>query len=82
MLKLNDRARVNGAEAVRSMSEKAQEYYNGATIGVWEYETEGGKRYAIGESEYEASQSGGYTFEEIQEAFETWQREEEIDEVD
>ena len=75
MKKFTNSEKVAGELAVRRMSQKAREFYNGTDpLAVYEYDADNGKRYAysgaIGEDE-------DLTFEELQEVFENLLGEEE-----
>ena len=69
-MKLTNSMKVAGEMAVRSMTKKAQEGYNGTEpLAVYEYDTDNGKRYAIKEA---GGVTDGLTFEEAQESLEAW----------
>lgn len=80
MKKFTNSQKVAGEMAIRSFSDKAAEFYNGAgadPLDVFEYEKDGKKLYAysgaIGERD-------GMTFEELERDFEEMQEEEEEEE--
>lgn len=73
MKKFNNSQKLAGEMAIRSLSDKAAEFYNGADpLDVFEYEEDGEKLYAysgaIGERD-------GLTFEELERDFEEMQEE-------
>lgn len=65
--------KVAGEMAVRSLSDKAAEFYNGADpLDVFEYEEDGAKLYAYSGA---FGERDGLTFEELEREFEEMQEE-------
>lgn len=73
MRKFNNSEKVAGEMAVRSLSDKAAEFYNGADpLDVFEYEEDGAKLYAYSGA---FGERDGLTFEELEKEFEEMQAE-------
>lgn len=65
--------KVAGEMAVRGLSDKASEFYNGADpLDVFEYEEDGAKLYAYSGA---FGERDGLTFEELEREFEEMQEE-------
>lgn len=73
MRKFNNSEKVAGEMAIRSLSDKAAEFYNGADpLDVFEYEEGGAKLYAYSGA---FGERDGMTFEELERDFEEMQEE-------
>ena len=73
MKKFTNSQKVAGEMAVRSLSDKASEFYNGAEpLDVFEYEEDGAKLYAYSGA---FGERDGLTFEELERDFEEMQAE-------
>ena len=73
MRKFNNSEKVAGEMAVRSLSNKAAEFYNGSDpLDVFEYEEDGAKLYAYSGA---FGERDGLTFEELERDFEEMQEE-------
>lgn len=73
MRKFNNSEKVAGEMAVRSLSGKAAEFYNGSDpLDVFEYEEDGAKLYAYSGA---FGERDGLTFEELERDFEEMQEE-------
>lgn len=76
MRKFANSQKVAGEMAIRSLSDKASEFYSGADpLDVFEYEEDGKKLYAYSGA---FGERDGMTFEELERDFEEMQ--EELDE--
>lgn len=68
MRKFNNSEKLAGEMAIRSLSDKAAEFYNGADpLDVFEYEEDGAKLYAYSGA---FGERDGMTFEELERDFE------------
>ena len=68
MRKFNNSEKLAGEMAIRSLSDKAAEFYNGADpLDVFEYEEDGAKLYAYTGA---FGERDGMTFEELESDFE------------
>lgn len=73
MRKFNNSEKVAGEMAIRSLSDKAAEFYSGADpLDVFEYEEDGKKLYAYSGA---FGERDGMTFEELERDFEEMQEE-------
>lgn len=73
MRKFNDSEKLAGEMAIRSLSNKAAEFYNGTDpLDVFEYEEDGNKSYAYSGA---FGERDGMTFEELERDFEEMQEE-------
>lgn len=73
MKKFNNSQKLAGEMAIRSLSDKAAEFYNGADpLDVFEYEEDGKKLYAYSGA---FGERDGMTFEELERDFEEMQEE-------
>ena len=73
MKKFSNSQKLAGEMAVRSLSDKAAEFYNGADpLDVFEYEEDGTKLYAYSGA---FGERDGLTFEELEKDFEEMQAE-------
>ena len=73
MRKFNNSEKVAGEMAIRGLSDKAAEFYNGADpLDVFEYEEDGAKLYAYSGA---FGERDGMTFEELERDFEEMQDE-------
>lgn len=73
MKKFTNSQKVAGEMAVRSLSDKASEFYSGADpLDVFEYEEDGAKLYAYSGA---FGERDGMTFEELERDFEEMQEE-------
>lgn len=71
MRKFNNSEKLAGEMAIRSLSNKAAEFYNGTDpLDVFEYEEDGNKLYAYSGA---FGERDGMTFEELERAFEEMQ---------
>lgn len=73
MKKFNNSEKLAGEMAIRSLSDKAAEFYNGSDpLDVFEYEENGAKLYAYSGA---FGERDGMTFEELERDFEEMQEE-------
>lgn len=73
MKKFSNSQKLAGEMAVRGLSDKAAEFYNGADpLDVFEYEEDGAKLYAYSGA---FGERDGLTFEELERDFEEMQDE-------
>lgn len=82
MRKFNNSQKLAGEMAIRNLSDKAAEFYNGADpLDVFEYEENGAKLYAysgaFGERDDMTFEELERDFEEMQEELDAFEKEEE-----
>lgn len=82
MKKFNNSQKLAGEMAIRNLSDKAAEFYNGADpLDVFEYEENGAKLYAysgaFGERDDMTFEELERDFEEMQEELDAFEKEEE-----